>query len=166
MTRMIRASLALAALSLVALSQPTEAGPNTMPELVEELETWLDDNSPWPRRDSLPSIRMLPPSLAAGQYGSAGHAGGTLRAFYDDRTETITLVSPWNMRDPADQSILLHELAHHRQAPHHWYCAGAQELPAYELQAAWAEEHGAEVAINWIAAVLESGCTRRDIHPD
>ena len=73
MTRMIRASLALAALSLVALSQPTEAGPNTMPELVEELETWLDDNSPWPRRDSLPSIRMLPPSLAARRKAAPPH---------------------------------------------------------------------------------------------
>lgn len=166
MTRMIRASLALAALSLFAFSQPIEAAPKSMPELVEELETWLDDNSPWPRRDSLPAIRMLPPSLVAGHYGSAGFAGGRLRAFYDDRTETITLVSPWNMHDLTDQSILLHELTHHRQAPHHWYCPGAQELPAYKLQAAWAEEHDAEVAINWIAAVLESGCTRRDIHPD
>lgn len=100
---------------------------------------------------------MLPPSLAAGQYGSAGDAGGKVRAFYDDRTETITLVSPWNMRAPADQSILLHELAHHRQTPHHWYCAGAQEFPAYKLQAAWAEEQGAEVSINRMAACLEAG---------
>lgn len=46
MTRMIRAGHAMAALSLFAFSQPTDAGPKSMPELVEELETWLDDNSP------------------------------------------------------------------------------------------------------------------------
>jgi hypothetical protein len=166
MRRTFRVSLALAVLSLVAFSQPGQAGSASLPELIEELESWLDTNSPWPRRETPPAIRMLPPSLAAGQYGSAGYAGGRLRAFYDGGTDMITLVSPWDIRDPADQSVLLHELAHHRQAPHHWYCAGAQELPAYRLQAAWAEENGAKVSINWMAAVMESGCTRRDIHPD
>lgn len=35
-----------------------------------------------------------------------------------------------------DASMLLHELIHHRQAPHHWYCPAAPELPAYRLQEA------------------------------
>ena len=166
MTRPCRAGLVLAALSLFAFPQVGQADAASLSALAEDLEGWLDDNSPWPRREAPPAIRMLPPSLAAGLYGSTDYAGGHLRAFYDDRTETITLISPWNMRDPADQSVLLHELVHHRQAPHHWYCPGAQELPAYELQAAWAEEQDAEVSINWMAAVLESGCTPRDIHPD
>jgi hypothetical protein len=163
---MLRASLALAALSLVVFTQSGRAEPVSLPMLVEELEAWLDGNSPWPRRETPPAIRMLPQSLAAGQYGAAGFAGGRLRAFYDDRTETITLVSPWNIRDPSDQSVLLHELVHLRQAPHYWYCPGAQELPAYRLQDAWAGEQGAEVQINWMAAMLEAGCTPRDIHPD
>lgn len=166
MTRFVRPRLALAALSFVAVACAAEAGPTSLPDLVEDLEIWLDENSPWERRTAPPAIRLLPPSLAAGLYGSAGFAGGRLRAFYDDRTATITLVSPWDIRDPADRSVLLHELAHHRQAPHHWYCPAAQELPAYKLQAAWALEHGAEVSIDWMAAVLESGCTPRDFHPD
>lgn len=166
MAHMLVASLALAVLSLVASAQSGWSQPATLPALVEDLEGWLDQNSPWPRRDMPPAIRMLPPALAAGQYGTAGLAGGRLRAFYDDRTQTITLVSPWNIRDMADQSVLLHELVHHRQARSHWYCPGAQELPAYRLQDAWATEQGAAVDVNWIAAVLEAGCTPRDIHPD
>ena len=166
MTRFRRAGALLAAVLTLAAAHPRPAGAETLPDLIERLETWLDANAPWPRRDSPPAVRVLPPSLAAGLYGSAGHAGGRLRGFYDDRSETVTLVAPWDPRDPADQSVLLHELAHHRQAPHHWYCPAAQEPPAYRLQAAWAAERGAAVAIDWFAVTLAAGCTPRDIHPD
>lgn len=166
MALFVRASIVLTALFVVAFSQPVHAGQDSLNGLVERLEVWLDDNSPWERRSAPPTVRMLPPSLATGHFGSTGLMSGKLRAFYDDRTMTITLVSPWNIRDPSDQSVLLHELVHHRQAPHHWYCPGAQELPAYKLQAAWADANGAKLSINWIAVVLESGCSRKDFHPD
>lgn len=166
MKRALRASFRLAALSIFAFSQPLSAKAGSVPELIEELETWLDTNAPWPRREARPAIRIVSPSMAVGQYGSAGYAGGRLRAYYDAETATIALVSPWNPRDPVDQSILLHELAHHRQATHHWYCDAAQELPAYRLQDKWAQEHNVTVEINWTTAVLEAGCTPRDIHPD
>jgi len=39
-------------------------------------------------------------------------------------------------------------------------------LPAYRLQEAWLAERGTEAEVNWVAVVLDSGCTRRDIHPD
>ena len=48
----------------------------------------------------------------------------------------------------------------------HWYCPGAQELSAYRTQQAWLAELGLELDVNWIAVVLESGCTPRDFHPD
>lgn len=166
MTRFSRASRWLAALSLVASFQPAIAQNTASPGLVENLETWLDANSPWPRRETLPDIVVLPRAEPQENFGTAGYAGGTLRAYYDEDTAMIALVEPWDAANPTDQSILLHELAHHRQAAHHWFCAGAQELPAYKLQDAWAKEHGAEVRIDWISAVLESGCSRRDVHPD
>lgn len=164
MVRILRASRWLAAVCLVAFSQPATAA--SLPEIVADLEDWLDVNTDLPRRESPPAIRLVSMSMAQGVYGSAGFMGGRLRAFYDRETETVTLVAPWNPASMADRSILLHELVHHRQAPFHAYCEGAKELPAYKLQAAWAEAHEAEVKINWIAAVLESGCTRRDFHPD
>ncbi len=161
-----RASAMLAGAFVAAFTLPASAEQDTLPDLVEKLEVWLDDNSPWERRSAPPAIRVLPPRLAAQQYGSAGSIGRELRAFYDDRTGTITLVSLWSIWDLSDQSVLLHELVHHRQAPHHWYCPDAQELPAYKLQARWADAHGVEVPVDWVAAVLASGCTRRDIHPN
>lgn len=166
MFRASRASRWLAVLLLVASSHAATAGSADLPEIVAALETWLDDNSDLPRRDHPPEIRIVPMALAQSEYGSAGFMGGRLRAFYDGETETITLVSPWNPKSLADRSILLHELVHHRQQPLHAVCDGARELPAYKLQAAWAEPLGVELKINWIAAVLESGCRRRDVHPD
>ena len=133
--------------------------------VVEALESWLDDNAPWPRRDTAPTIQVLPSSLVTAIHPTGARGFGARRGFYDADTATVTLSAPWDPDDPNDRSVLLHELAHHRQAPLHWYCPAAQELPAYRLQAAWAAEHGAEPAIDWLRVVLQSGCTPRDIHP-
>lgn len=108
----------------------------------------------------------MPPSLAASTGTVKSPDTGLRRGYYDARTATITLIAPWDPENRTDQSVLLHELAHHRQAPLHWYCPAAQELPAYRLQAAWAAENDAEPAIDWLRVVLESGCSPRDIHPD
>jgi hypothetical protein len=166
MKRVFRASCLLAAATAFAFSSAASATPRNLAELVAELEEWIDRNAPWPRRETAPAIRLLSPSLAAGEYGSAGFLGGRLRGFYSAETQTITLVLPWDYRDQADQSVLLHELIHHRQVQDHWYCEAAQELPAYKLQEKWAEERNVPVSINWMAVVLEAGCTPRDIHPE
>ena len=152
-----------AALLFCAFAIPAAAGP--LPALTEKLETWLDANAPWPRRDRPPAIRVLPPALAAQPDAAARH-DGRLRGLYDADKQTITLLAPWNPNDPTDQSVLLHELAHHRQAPFHWYCPGAEERAAYRLQADWAAENGAHPKIDWFRVTLAAGCTPRDIHPD
>jgi hypothetical protein len=166
MFRPNRASRWLAALLLVVSSHAASAGSVSLSEIVAALEIWLDENSTLPRRAHPPEVRLVPAAFAKNQYGSAGFMGGHLRAYYDGETETVTLVAPWNPKSLADRSILLHELVHHRQKPFHAYCDGAKELPAYKLQAAWAEPLGIDLDINWMAAVLESGCTPRDFHPD
>jgi hypothetical protein len=137
-------------------------------DLAKHLETWLDRNTDLPRRDTPPEVRLVTPALAASLAPGKLWAGqGRLRGLYDPETETIWLVQPWDIRNPFDVSTLLHELVHHRQAGHgHWYCPGAQELPAYRLQQAWLNELGLEPKVNWIAVILEAGCTPRDIHPD
>ena len=89
------------------------------------------------------------------------------RGFYDIELEVIYIVKPWSPQNPKDVSVVLHELVHHRQqTAQHWYCPGAQELPAYRLQEKWLAERGLTVPINWVAVVLEAGCSRRDMHPD
>ena len=89
------------------------------------------------------------------------------RGFYDIELGVIYIVKPWSPNNPQDVSVVLHELVHHRQqTAQHWYCPGAQELPAYRLQEKWLAERGLAVPINWVAVVLEAGCSRRDVHPD
>ena len=166
------------ALSLLAFSTSgaaaSDADPlawrnaETLPTLVAHLEDWLDDNTALSRRDAAPEIRLITQAQAASM-GTARHASqqGLARGIYDTETETIHLVRPWDGRDPRDVSVLLHELVHHRQADAgHWYCPGAQEEPAYRLQDAWLSRMGLKADVNWIAVVLEAGCTPRDIHPD
>lgn len=45
-------------------------------------------------------------------------------------------------------------------------CPAAQELPAYRLHDARLAEWGLQAGVNWVAVVLDAGCTPRDIHPD
>ncbi len=140
----------------------------SLPELVGHLETWLDAETGLPRRGQAPAIRLASAAQVArlAPMRAAAEASHT-RGLYDPDSATIWLVRPWDARDPFDVSVLLHELVHHRQAGHgHWYCPGAQELPAYRLQQAWLNRLGLEPDVNWVAVVLESGCTRRDIHPE
>ncbi|WP_294621621.1 DUF6647 family protein [uncultured Roseovarius sp.] len=136
--------------------------------LVVQLEGWLDAKTDLPRRDTAPAIRLISMAHLArlAPIRAANEASHT-RGLYDPDTETIWLVRPWSRKSPYDVSVLLHELTHHRQAEHgHWYCPGAQELPAYRLQQAWLNELGLEPNVNWIAVILEAGCTSRDFHPD
>lgn len=139
-----------------------------MGALVAHLEDWLDRNSDLPRRETGPQIRRISTARAASlASGPLWSRSDTLRGLYDPDRQVIWLVRPWDARNPFDVGTLLHELVHHRQAAHgHWYCPGAQELPAYRLQQAWLNEIGLEPDVNWIAVVIEAGCTPRDIHPD
>lgn len=140
---------------------------DSMSTLVATLEDWLDKRSDWPRRGTAPHVRFVSAWQAASRQGAtASFQRGHLRGLYDPDRAEILLVRPWNPRAASDVAVLLHELVHHRQAPHHWYCPAAQELPAYRLQEAWLLEQGAAVDVNWLAVVLDAGCTPRDIHPE
>ena len=63
-------------------------------------------------------------------------------------------------------SVLLHELVHYRQSPHYFYYPAAQEEAACHLKDEWLRERRLRANVNWIAVVLEAGCTPKDIHPD
>ncbi len=139
---------------------------DTLPDLAEVLELWLDRHSDWPRRQTPPAIRIVSAQQLAHMSGHSQRGSGRTRGLYDPETATIHLAAPWDPGKAEDAAILLHELVHHRQAPHHWYCPGAQERAAYDLQDAWLNLRGLSADVNWIAVTLEAGCTPRDIHPD
>lgn len=134
--------------------------------LVEVLERWLDARAPWPRRDTPPEVRLITPAAAGSLAGVPSRGHGRTRGLYDGDEQVIFLVRPWDRSAAEDASVLLHELIHHRQATSYFYCPGAQEEAAYRLQDAWLRERGLQADVNWIAVVLEAGCTPKDIHPD
>lgn len=142
-------------------------GAQSLSHLTYQLDDWLDSNTDLPRRADPSEIRFVDKFSAAALSASNHSAGtGNLRGLYDPDSQTIWLVLPWNLRDPYNVSVLLHEQIHHRQTDAgHWYCPGAQELPAYRIQQVWLAQFGLEPNVNWIAVVLEAGCTPKDIHP-
>lgn len=178
MSRVPGCALGLAAAAMIALPLPAAADgiritletvstlPRPSGSLVERLELWLDARTDWPRRAAPPRIEVISGLDLARMLGGPRRGFGRARGLYDAETQTVFLARPWDPDRPEHVSVLLHELVHHRQAPHHWYCPAAQELPAYRLQEAWLAAHGLELEVNWIAIVLEAGCTRSDIHPD
>ena len=124
-----------------------------LPGLVAHLDDWLDRYAGLPRNPEPAAIRWADEQSLNALSGRR-HA----RGLYDPESATIWLARPWAPRNPFDVGVLLHELVHHRQAVSgHWYCPGAQELPAYRLQQAWLNDLGLEPDVNWIAVVLEAG---------
>ena len=112
-----------------------------MKELVTAIILWLSVGFDLPATTEHPTIHFeTPETMASIRYGSAdaGHANGVV-ALYDDRTTTIYLRQGWDGRNPADVSVLVHELVHHLQhkAEREYPCSQAQEALAYEAQAKW-----------------------------
>jgi hypothetical protein len=168
--RLVCLCLTLLALSPAQAAEDPLAWRDTrdMTDLIRNIDTWLDARSDLSANALRPLIRFTDEMTARATLGQTSHAtsGGRPRGFYDEEARTIWLVRPWDHRDPRDVSVLLHELVHHRQSGRHWTCEGAKEWPAYKLQRAWLADLGLEPNVNWIAVVLESGCTARDKHPD
>jgi len=78
-------------------------------------------------------------SRAANNDGAMLDAGRATMAVYDDATRTIYLAEGWNRTDPAELSILVHELVHHLQAGAQlrYECPQEREKLAYAAQERW-----------------------------
>ena len=167
MPNLTRAAIAVAASMVIALFPFGVSASDAVPRpLVETLESWLDRNTVFARVRSAPSIELAYPEDLIPPTDLATAIGRTPRGLYDPITGAITLVRPWNTSNVHDQSVLIHELFHHRQARRHYFCRAAQEFAAYNVQQAWLTDRGQALDVNWIAIVLASSCARRDVHPD
>lgn len=146
--------------------EPAWRNTDSITELVEVFDTWLDQNTDFRRSELSPKIEIISPSYAASIQGSSASRFGRTRGLFDPDSSTIYLILPWDRKNPHDASVLLHELVHARQVSRHYFCPGVQEEAAYRHQDAWLRERGLQAKVNWIAVILESGCNRRDFHPD
>lgn len=147
-------------------TEPEWRNTETITELVAVFDAWLDQHTDLQRPDVSPLIKFISGPAGTSLRGSSASSFGRARGLFDPDSFTIYLILPWDRRNAHDASVLLHELVHARQVDRHYFCPGAQEEAAYRLQDDWLRERGLEAKVNWIAVVLESGCTRRDIHPD
>lgn len=162
-----RVTLAVAAKICVAVSGPAMADTHDIPApLIEELHLWIDAASDLPRAPKAAKIVFVDPDAVTEPSKMASVIGNVPRGLYAPSTGEITLVRPWSARDPQDISVLLHELVHHRQNGKHYYCEAAKEHTAYMLQSEWLSEWGLVLDVNWVAVILASSCTPRDIHPE
>lgn len=134
--------------------------------LLAELNAWLDAETEYARRGSQPRIKFIGAEQAEYLHGVADRSGGRTRGLYNNETETIYLTAPWSASNRRDVSVLLHEMVHHRQSEHHWYCEQAQEWRAYQIQAQWMGEQNIDDRFYWPAILLQSSCAKRDIHPE
>ena len=162
-----RVTLAVTAKISIALSTAALADtPVIPPTLLEELHAWIDAASDLPRPSDPAKIVFADPHEVTEPSKMAAVIGNVPRGLYAPETGEITLVLPWSAQDPHDVSVLLHELVHHRQNAKHYYCEAAKEHTAYKLQKAWLAERHLTLDVNWVAVILASSCTPRDIHPE
>lgn len=146
--------------------EPAWRSTESITELQEVFDTWLDQNTNFQRPETSLTIEIISASFAASIQGSSASRFGRTRGLFDPKSSTIYLIRPWDRKNPHDASVLLHELVHARKVSRHYFCPGAQEEAAYRLQDDWLRERGMQAKVNWIAVVLEAGCGRRDFHPD
>ncbi len=161
-----RATLVVVAQLFVAVSNQAMAETLEPPAaLIEELQNWIDTASDLPRARKPAKIVFVEPYEVVEPSKMAVSIGNVPRGLYNPTKGEITLVLPWNARNPQDISVLLHELIHHRQNGMYYYCQAAKEQDAYYLQRNWLEERDLSLDVNWVAVILASSCTPRDIHP-
>jgi hypothetical protein len=151
----------------IATSRADQCRVSAIDALMLSLENWLDRESLYPRRTDPVTVSLIRASEATPWSGRLNYSNSARRGYYDPQSSTIYLVEPWSADNPQDVSVLLHELVHHRQqVARKWECPNAQELPAYRLQHKWLVERGLKARVNWLAVLIESSCSPRDVHPD
>ena len=118
-----------------------------MEQLIGVIVVWLSLSFALPLAHDHPQIRHVSPQrLVSIYYGPEFGKGddANVMGAYDPLTRTILLRDDWNSRNPADVSVLVHEMVHYLQAHSHqsFDCPGEREALAYAAQQRWLEFHG------------------------
>lgn len=169
-----KAALVSLFLSGAVSAEPSISGaqmafePRAILDTVGELDAWLDIYSDLPQAEEpVREIALIEAGTEVLYEGQMTQLDDNVRGLYDATTATIYLVRPWFGDTARDRSVLLHEMAHHRQATaQHWYCPQAMEWGAYLLQEKYLNVLDQSGGFNWGWVLLASSCAVRDHHPD
>lgn len=149
--------------------------------LLTDIVTWLASNFGLPAIYDHPRVELAPRmKIAAMRYKGvlsdrwredsiydpavqAVHQRDVV-AIYNDTTKTIVLSESWTGANPAELSVLVHEMVHHLQnlGQLKYECPGAREKPAYLAQDQWLNLHGldleSEFEIDKFTLLVNSAC--------
>ena len=136
-----------------------------MNDFVAMIILWLSVTFGLPKTDEYPAIQFQAPArLATLRYDSPDVAENNVVGLYDSRTNTIYLRHDWDSSNPADVSVLVHELVHYLQfrAGLRFACPEEREELAYRAQAQWLAMYGkdlsAEFDLNPMTLKLRTKC--------
>lgn len=117
-----------------------------MEELIAVLSIWAATAAGLPEAPGPPRVRQFEQHHIAAMYAGHYDAPGSddIIAIYVGMVDTIVLRDDWNMHEPADLSVLVHELVHHLQ--HHagveYHCPQQREGVAFAVQEEWLNMFG------------------------
>jgi len=147
-----------------------------MNALLTAIVIWLSANFGLPATHELPQVEYVPavkiaalryrglpvPQFQAGDRTEPGRRA--VVAVYEDATKTIYLPDGWSADNPADLSVLVHEMVHHLQnvARQKFFCPQEREALAYEAQQRWLGLFGhdllSDFEIDRITLLLSTKC--------
>jgi hypothetical protein len=133
--------------------------------LAAALAAWIGAEFALDAPPRLPRIAFAAPERLDALYRAGGaHGFGGVAALYDQRRETILLPFGWEGSNPAEVSVLVHEMMHHLQhtSGRVFACAAEREAQAYDAQARWLERFGEDLkkafAIDPLFLILLRAC--------
>ena len=161
------ASIVLAGFCLGASGALAVAETQPAPSLLDMIELWLVSNFDLEPAKMPPQLQSLPAArLVELRYGPDSPVRpGDVFAAYDQDSRTIYLTSGWVGRDPAELSVLVHEMVHHLQASAgtRFACPAEREKLAYQAQEAWLHLVGTDLQtalhVDPAALLVASICT-------
>ena len=141
-----------------------------MDQLMFALMAWISAATGLPPAQDLPELVFnTPAELQMLHYPGAVYREGDgvpqAVALYNLEEGVIHLTDDWEVRDPVDLSVLLHELVHHMQASADidYDCRGAMEKVAYDAQIDFLASMDLDMfevmEINRLFYVLLTSCT-------
>jgi len=127
--------------------------------LLDQIGAWIAANFGLPPTKQLPDVKFVPQSrlieiryrdrqqaqkMSGVRRAGTSKGANAIVALYDASGPTIYVTNEWRDDNPADMSVLVHEMVHHLQHAWrlHFDCLENRERLAYAAQDRWLVEHG------------------------
>jgi hypothetical protein len=113
-----------------------------MKSVIAALMLWISAHTNYQMNFDSPRIVQLSQTALEQKFYQGQDKDSHLHAFYDPKNEIVYINNKFDINDPFNQSILLHEILHHVQFKNgvKYDCIGELEEEAYTLQKQYLRE--------------------------